>query len=115
MSKRAGVSHEIAIAVASALSDQKAVDIRSYDITGRSVLADYVIMATGDVARHLDAMADTLRMKFKSMPRRSLEGKSESGWILVDFGDVVVHLFTAERRTYFDLDSIYASLARKDS
>ncbi len=96
--------------VVAALEDLKAVDLRSYDLAGRSIVADTVILASGEAGRHVEAMADTLRLRSKHLPRHAIEGQGESGWVLVDLGDVVVHLMTAERRAFYGLDEIYGQL-----
>lgn len=93
------------------LEDYKAHDIKLYPMTG-STLADLFIVASGDASKHIDAMADALRMKFKgtvdSGGRQSIEGTGSSGWVLIDLGDIVVHLFTDERRSYYALDDLWS-------
>lgn len=97
--------------VAAALEDLKALDIRRYDLKGRSVFTDEVIVATGEAGRHVEAMADLLRVRSKALPRHALEGTGDSGWVLVDLGDVVVHLMTSDRRAFYGLDEVYAQIA----
>lgn len=90
------------------LSDFKARDVRTYPMEGRSPLADVFIVASGDAGKHIDAMADALRVKFKSETRHSIEGSGSSGWVLIDIGDIVVHLFTDEKRHYYGLDELWS-------
>lgn len=103
----------LAAAVVAALEDLKGLDITCFDLAGRSILADAVILATGEAGRHIQAMADALRARSKHLARHAIEGQGESGWVLVDLGDVVVHLMTADRRAFYDLDTIYRSLTRQ--
>lgn len=95
------------------LEDYKGRDVRVYDVSGSSIMADSFVVATGDADRHLDAMAEAIRVRFKAAPRRSIQGQSRSGWILVDLGDVVVHLFTEAQRAYYDLDALWNATARE--
>lgn len=104
---------DLVAGVLSALEDLKALEVTRYDLAGRSVLADAVILATGEAGRHIQAMADSLRARSKHLARHAIEGQGESGWVLVDLGDVVVHLMTADRRAFYDLDTIYQSLTRE--
>ena len=94
------------------LADLKAVDVRRYDARSNSALADWVVIATGEADRHLEAMAGALRARFKGRMRLTREGEGESGWVLVDLGDIVVHLFTAGRRSHYDLDGLFAKSRR---
>lgn len=100
----------LASEVVAALDELKAVDLRTYDLTGRSIVADTVVLATGEAGRHVEAMADMLRIRGKHLPRHAVEGQGECGWVLVDLGDVVVHLMTADRRDFYGLDEIYTQL-----
>lgn len=89
------------------LERYKARSISIYDVGRYSVIADWFVIATGDADRHLDAMAAELRSRFKAEQRRTIEGRGETGWILVDLGDIVVHLFTETTREYYALDAFW--------
>jgi ribosome-associated protein len=91
------------------LEEQKAEDIRFFDMRTRSPLADWFVVVTGAAGRHLDAMAESIRVTFKGARRRSIEGMGTTGWVLVDLGDVVVHLMTAARRAEIDLDGLWSA------
>lgn len=88
------------------LDERKAEDILSVDLEGQSALADYIIIASGTSSRSVAALADYLRRAFLEAgvkPVR-IEGLPQADWVLVDAGDVIVHLFRQEVRDYYKLD-----------
>lgn len=89
------------------LEEKKASDIIALDISEISTLADYFILASADNARQLDALEDAVedQVQVDSLHK---EGESSSGWILMDYRDIVVHLFTKEQREYYDLEKIWS-------
>lgn len=91
------------------LDDRQAEDIVMIDLAGKSSMADYVIVASGRSARQVSAMAHYLREAFTKYGKKyvHVEGVSEGNWALVDGGDVVVHLFRPEVRSYYDLEAIW--------
>lgn len=90
------------------LDDDKAEDIVSYDLTGHSSLTDYMIFATGNSARQVSAMAQHLREKLEAKGKKvSVEGLREGNWVLIDAGDVVVHLFRPEVRAFYQLEQLW--------
>lgn len=89
------------------LDETKAEDVAEYEVGTRTSLADWFILATGTSDRHVGAMAQELRRRYKPILRRRVEGGPESGWILLDFGDVVIHLFTEHERERIDLDEVW--------
>jgi ribosome-associated protein len=96
--------------LADALAEKKGEDILLLDLTGVCTFADYFVLATGLSERTLNALADDLLRKFKGVGsgRRALsEGSAASGWILLDFGVVVVHLFLAAVRRYYALEELW--------
>jgi ribosome-associated protein len=84
-----------------ALEDAKGADIKVYDVKGKSALTDYFIVATGAAAPHLKALAKTLPKAYRT------SGDPESGWIVSDYIDVVVHVFSAEARAYYALEKLW--------
>ena len=86
------------------LEEKKASDIIALDISEISTLADYFILASADNARQLDALEDAV-VQLDGLHK---EGESSSGWILMDYRDIVVHLFTKEQREYYDLEKIWS-------
>ncbi|MDX2028796.1 MAG: ribosome silencing factor [Alphaproteobacteria bacterium] len=91
------------------LDDRQAEDIVTVDLTARSSLADYLIVASGRASRQVAAIAHYLREAFTKHGVRQIriEGLPQGNWVLVDAGDVVVHLFRPEVRRYYDLEGIW--------
>ena len=95
--------------VEASLDDDKAEDITVYDLTGHSSLTDYMIIATGKSARQVSAMAEHLREKMEGEGKNvSIEGAGQGDWVLVDAGDVIVHLFRPEVRAFYQLERLWA-------
>jgi len=80
------------------------------DLTGRSSLTDALVVATGRSARHVAAMAENLarRLKDWGYGKVRIEGLPQGDWVLIDAGDVVVHIFRAEVRSYYDLEGMWS-------
>lgn len=92
-----------------ALEDKKSEDIRVIEIGEISVLADYFIIANGNSSSQVDAMVDAVQEELSKEgfePKR-VEGVRSSGWILLDYGDLVVHIFSKEDRLFYDLERIW--------
>lgn len=92
-----------------ALDDKKAEDIKIIDISAISVIADYFVIANGTNSSQVEAMVDEVTdmlAKHKIHPER-VEGIRSSGWILMDFNDVVIHIFSREDRLFYDLERIW--------
>ena len=92
------------------LDDKKAADLKMLDISDLTVLADYFIICTGTSITHIRALSDEVEFKLKELgePVLHLEGYETGGWILMDFGCVVVHLFQQETREFYGLDRLWA-------
>ncbi len=92
------------------LSDDKAEDLVSIDLAGKTSFADYMVIANGRSTRQVAAMASHLKERIKEEGFGSvrMEGQTGGDWILVDAGDVVVHLFRPEVRDFYNLEKIWA-------
>ena len=92
-----------------ALSDKKGGDIKIIDIHEVSVLADYFIIADGSNINQVQAMADHVQEVLARAGRecRQIEGYQNANWILLDYGDVIIHLFSREDRLFYDLERIW--------
>ena len=101
---------EYAYFAAELLSSKKASDIVVIDIAEKSGFADYSIIATGNTDRQVNSMADDVEdaLAEKDLLVKSIEGKNVSGWILLDFGDIIVNLFTPEMRDRYNIEKIWA-------
>ena len=92
-----------------ALEDKKAEDIHVIDISEVSVVADYFIIANGSNRSQIQAMADNVQevLGRAGYAMRQVEGYNTANWILMDFGDVIVHIFDKENRLFYDLERIW--------
>ena len=101
---------ELAHKIIEALEDKKGEDILLLDIKDIASFTDYFIICNGTSDRMLDALAkgvlETTKKDFKKRGR--VEGKSQEGWLVMDFGDVVVHLFSPDQREYYDLEELWS-------
>lgn len=99
----------LAVAIAS-LEDDKAVDETVIDLSGKSTLADFIVIASGRSQRQVGAMAEHLVEKLKAAGARSVltEGQQQCDWVLVDAGDIVIHLFRPEVREFYKLEKLWA-------
>lgn len=104
------VSLELAKNVAGILDSKKATDINVVKIDDISSLADYFVFATGTSNTHVKSLADEAEFKLKEqgVVPMGLEGYNSDSWILIDYGSVVVHVFTREGRSFYDLDRLWA-------
>ena len=112
MSKNAGSkerSGEFARIAIAALEEKKATDIRVIDISEVSVLADYFIIANGTNRAQIQALSDEVSEKMEKAGAvlKRVEGYDNASWILLDFGDVIVHIFGQEDRLLYDLERIW--------
>ena len=94
---------------AHAARDKKAVDLRILDVRGVSSIADYFLVCSGRSATHLSTIAEAIRVDLKTDGVRPLhaEGRPESGWLLLDYGDVLMHVFLDDTRVYYALERLW--------
>jgi len=101
-------TEEIKKLVIDALEDMKAKDITCLHVAPITSIADYMIIASGTSKRHLQSVAEHVYISAKKadiLP--SLEGEPGSDWVLVDIGDIIVHVMTAETRQFYDLEKLW--------
>ena len=93
----------------SALEDKKAEDIRVIDIEHVSVIADYFIIASGTNRNQVQALAENVEEQLykAGFEKKQSEGYTSGNWILLDYGDIVVHIFDRENRLFYDLERIW--------
>ena len=103
------MSDDLLKIVETSLDDDKAEDIVSIDLRGKSSIADYMVIATGRSSRQLAAMAQHLDDKFTKLGVKAvaIEGKTQGDWVLLDGGDVIVHLFRPEVREFYNLEKMW--------
>ena len=102
-------SKEMARIAYDALSDKKGEDIKIIDITGVSVIADYFIIANGNSDSQVNALVDNVEEELHKAGYhlKQREGRANSSWILLDFGDIIVHVFDKDNRLFYDLERIW--------
>ncbi len=102
-------SKEMAKLAYQALSEKKAEDIRIIDISEISVIADYFIIASGSNANQLQAMQDSVdeQLYKAGYHAKQIEGNQRSSWILMDYSDIIIHIFSKEDRLFYDLERIW--------
>lgn len=100
---------EYAMLAVEALDDKKAEDISIIDIREVSVIADYFIIAGGSNKSQIQALSDTVEEKLgrAGLPLKQIEGYNNANWILLDFGDIIIHIFDKENRLFYDLERIW--------
>jgi ribosome-associated protein len=111
----------IARAIVDALEDKKAenillLDLQPTGLTGQKAehgdytITDYFVIATGNSDRQIRALADHVREAIKILYEKSpaaVDGEAASGWVLMDYGDIIVHIMSEEMRAYYDLEGLY--------
>jgi ribosome-associated protein len=101
---------ELLARILTSLEDDKAEHIVTIDMDGRSSLADAIVIATGRSGRHVSSIAEHLarRLKDAGYGSRPVGGLERGDWVVVDAGDVIVHVFRPEVRTYYDLEGMWS-------
>lgn len=114
-SRPSGLPEQMRDAALRVLDERQAEEILTFDLFGRSSVADYLIVASGRAARQIVAIAHYLADEFAKLgiKRVRLEGLSEANWVLVDAGDVIIHLFRPEVRRYYDIENIWKNKSQK--
>ncbi|MFY2556411.1 ribosome silencing factor [Corallococcus terminator] len=103
--------------MAQLLLDKKALDVVILDVRGMTSYADYIVIASGESDRQVSAMAENVHVQLKQgdQPVRALgtEGVETGQWVLLDYGEVVAHLFLADLRSHYDLEGLWADANRE--
>jgi ribosome-associated protein len=109
-----GALHQM---VLTSLDDDLAQNIVTINLSGKSALADHMVVATGRSKRHVSALADHLLRKLKENGEKNIrtEGQKTGDWVLVDAGDVVVHIFREEVREFYRIEKMWATDAETKS
>lgn len=107
----------ITVSILASLQDDKAQNVVVYDVRGKTSIADQIIIASGRSKRHVASMADHLIKQLKrcNLERPvKVEGLPNADWVLIDVGDIVVHLFRPEVREFYDLDRLWHDMIDSD-
>ena len=102
-------SNELAHAIVEVIENKKAANILMLDMHQVTLLADYYILCDGSSKRQIDAISDSLLEDLARVGTQKAirEGTAESGWVLIDFGSVIVHVFSPEKRAYYQLEELW--------
>ena len=100
---------ELSLKVAKLLDDRKAIDVTVIDISPKASFADYFVMASAGSDRQMGALVDNVEdmLEPAGIFPKSVEGKKSPGWILMDYGDVVINVMTAEMREKYNIERIW--------
>lgn len=109
---------ELKSLVRNALEDLKAEDIVEIDVTDKTSVTDFLFVASGTSSRHVKSIANNVVMEAKKAGVHALgiEGQDDAEWVLVDLGDIVIHVMQPQVRSFYDLESLWRvdTLERKD-
>jgi ribosome-associated protein len=102
-------NRELALAAAGVLSEKKGADIVVIDIAEKSSFADYFVIASGNSERQTGSLVDEVRdqLEKRGVAPGHIEGRPDSGWVLMDYGDVIVNIFTREKRGVYQIEQIW--------
>jgi len=103
-------NREIAGKAVAVLNNKKALDVVVIDITEKSSFADYLVIASGGSERQVGTLSGEIEDQFakEGIIMKGIEGKKNSGWILMDFGDVIVNIFSAEQRDRYNIEKVWS-------
>lgn len=109
MAKKKSISQELLAAILKSLDEDKAEDIVQIDLRGKSEMGDYMVVCSGRSSRQVAALAEKLTDKIKSDfgIYSKMEGKASGDWVLVDTGDIIVHVFRPEVREFYQLEKMW--------
>jgi ribosome-associated protein len=100
---------ELARKIVDAVSDKQAEDVLLLDIRNVASFADYFVIASGTATRQIQAIIESVEEAAKANGTKPIgrEGEADSGWVLLDYGDVIVHIFAPEERAYYNLEGLW--------
>jgi len=98
------------------LTDNKALDIKSISLKDKTSIADFMIIASGNSSRHIQALSEIVvdKLKKKGIINCRLEGKDSNEWKLIDGIDIIIHIFHPEKRKFYDLEKMWSELIPKE-
>ena len=98
------------------LNDNKAIEVKSINLKDKTSIADFMIIASGNSSRHIQALSETLinKLKKKGISDCRLEGRYSNDWKLIDAIDIIVHIFHPEKRKFYNLERMWSELIPKE-
>ena len=109
-------ARDLARRIATLALDKKALDVVILDVRGMTSYADYFVIASGESERQVSAIAEHIEVTLKNHDDARVigsEGRETGNWVLLDYGEVVAHLFYADQRAFYDLEGLWADAARE--
>ena len=107
---------QLKIEIENILNDNKAIEVKSINLKGKTSIADFMVIASGNSSKHIQALAEILldNLKKKGIDNCRLEGRHSNDWKLIDAIDVIVHIFHPEKRKFYDLERMWSELIPKE-
>ena len=98
------------------LNDNKAIEVKSINLKNKTSIADFMIIASGNSSRHVQALSEILldKLKKKGINNCRLEGRESNDWKLIDAIDIIVHIFHPEKRKFYNLENMWSELIPKE-
>ena len=98
------------------LTANKAIDVKSINLKNKTSIADFMIIASGNSSRHVQALSEILleKLKKRGIENCRLEGRSSNDWKLIDALDIIIHIFHPEKRKFYDLEKMWSELIPKE-
>ena len=98
------------------LNNNKALEVKSIDLKNKTSIADFMIIASGNSSRHIQALSEILldKLKKKGIKNCRLEGRNSNDWKLIDAIDIIVHIFHPEKRKFYNLERMWSELIPKE-
>jgi|TARA_Y100000590_G_scaffold66614_1_gene72180 iojap-like ribosome-associated protein len=98
------------------LNDNKAIEIKSINLKNKTSIADFMIIASGNSSRHIQALSEAVleRLKENGINNCRLEGRESKDWKLIDANDIIIHIFHPEKRKFYDLERMWSELIPKE-
>jgi len=102
--------------IESILNSNKALEIKSINLKNKTSIADFMIIASGNSSRHIQALSEILvnELKKRGIKNCHLEGRDSNDWKLIDAIDIIIHIFHPEKRKFYDLESMWSELIPKE-
>ena len=102
--------------IESILSDNKALEVKSIDLKDKTSIADFMIIASGNSSRHIQALSEIILdyLKKKGINNSRIEGKDSNEWKLIDGKDIIIHIFHPEKRKFYNLENMWSELIPKE-
>lgn len=100
--------YEKSIIIENLLNEKKAIDVKIVDLEGISIIADCFVIATGMNKKHIETLADYCEEALEEKGEQKLRREKSNEWVLIDFGDLIIHIFDQEARTKYSLEDLWS-------